>query len=407
MAVRTRKTPTFVVLRRERRQARLDGDVQTRGAKCESPEPGGNGPVAAACWRWPRGCRPTATSVPEWRERAPCWPRAGRWGWAVSARTGARSRGTGVAMPGARPWAWRQRHWGRPRRRVAQQRTGAWEDPAISRPRWSWMGANPRPGFARCASCCPADHAGHGARPRRESRGEAHGAAPTRATALRRPGGSIGTAPSPGGLGGVRPTSPSRRGAHAWRRRGRTVPAGCRWTAIGALGRVRGVPILARPWPQGGALFTTHACGLACMPGMVAGPGGVTRPMAPGRTGPCPASACEAWRIRTPGTHAPRGHGRSRPIREDEPRPQNRRAKSSTTRGRAARRQRPAGAQAISHQGAPPDRRARDNGLRQNQFASRRHAAVSTLPVAARAAAERALASCRDPRIDQRSRRRA
>ena len=111
-----------------------------------------------------------------------------------------------------------------------------------------------------------------------------------------------------------------------------------------------GVHIMARPWPQGGELCTKNAVGLAFVPGIVACPGGVTLPLAPGRTVQFPASAWAACRIRPQCTHAQRGHGRSLPIREDEPCQQTLRAKIRTTRGRASLRTRTAGEQAISHQ---------------------------------------------------------
>jgi hypothetical protein len=48
---------------------------------------------------------------------------------------------------------------------------------------------------------------------------------------------------------------------------------------------------------------------------------------------------------------------------------------------------------AIAHHVAHQGRRARDKGLRKNQFDGRRHAAVSNLQVAARYEEERQLAS--------------
>jgi hypothetical protein len=155
----------------------------------------------------------------------------------------------------------------------------------------------------------------------------------------------------------------------------------------------QGVHIIARPWPQGGELFTKNAFCLDFVHGMVACPGGVTMPMAPGRTVQFPASACDACRIRTQCTHAQLGHGRSLHIREDEQFQQKLRAKIRTKRGRASLRKRTAVEHAISHQLAHQGRRARYKGLRKNQFDGRRHAAVSHLQVAARDAEERSLAS--------------
>jgi hypothetical protein len=155
----------------------------------------------------------------------------------------------------------------------------------------------------------------------------------------------------------------------------------------------QGVHIMARPWPQGGALFTKNDFRLDFVHGRVACPGGLRVPMVPGRTVEFPASACDACLIRTQCTHAQLGHGRSLHIREDEQFQQKLRAKIRTKRGRASLRKRTAVEHAISHQLAHQGRRARYKGLRKNQFDGRRHAAVSNLQVAARYAEERSLAS--------------
>jgi hypothetical protein len=87
------------------------------------------------------------------------------------------------------------------------------------------------------------------------------------------------------------------------------------------------------------------------------------------------------------------GQGRSLHIREDEQFQQKLRATIRTQRGRASLRKRTAVEHAISHQLAHQGRRARDTGLRQNQFDGRRHAAVSNLQVAAHSEEQRRLAS--------------
>jgi hypothetical protein len=155
----------------------------------------------------------------------------------------------------------------------------------------------------------------------------------------------------------------------------------------------QGVHIIARPWPQGGDYFTKNAFRLDFVQGMVACPGGVTVPMAPGRTVQFPASACDACLIRPQCTHAQLGHGRSLHIREDAQFQQKLRAKIRTKRGRASLRKRTVVEHAISHQLVHQGRRARYTGLRKNQFDGRRHAAVSNLQVAVRYAEERSLAS--------------
>ena len=155
----------------------------------------------------------------------------------------------------------------------------------------------------------------------------------------------------------------------------------------------QGVYSIARPWPGGGALFTTHAFTFDFADGTVTWPGGQTVPMIPGRAVEFPARACDACPQRAQCTTAKPGHGRTLTVREDEQFQQKLRAKLRTKRGRAALRKRTAVEHAISHQLAHQGRRARYKGLRKNQFDGRRHAAVSNLQVAARYAEERRLAS--------------
>ena len=130
----------------------------------------------------------------------------------------------------------------------------------------------------------------------------------------------------------------------------------------------QGVYIMARPWPQGGPLFTKDAFSLDFAHGMVTCPGGETVPMVPGEDAPFPASACEACPVRAQCPKARSGQGRSLHIREDEQFQQKLRAKMRTKRGRAARRKRTAVEHAISHQLMHQGRHARSKGLRKNQF---------------------------------------
>jgi Transposase DDE domain len=160
-----------------------------------------------------------------------------------------------------------------------------------------------------------------------------------------------------------------------------------------AQGAAPGVHIIARPWPQGGPLFTKHDFTLDCQHGTVTGPNGPTVPMVPGQDAQFPASAGAACPVRAPCTKARLGQGRSLTIREDEQFQQTLRATIKTKRGRASLRKRTAVAHAISHHVAPQGRRARYKGLRKNQCDGRRHAAVSNLQVAARYEEERQLAS--------------
>src|SRR5216683_2879109 len=146
----------------------------------------------------------------------------------------------------------------------------------------------------------------------------------------------------------------------------------------------QGVHIIARPWPQGGPLFTKHDFTLDFQHGTVTCPNGQTVPMVPGKDAQFPASACDACPVRTQCTKARLGQGRSLTIREDEQFQQKLRAKIKTKRGRASLRKRTAVEHAISHHVAHQGRRARYKGLRKNQFDGRRHAAVSNLLVAAR-----------------------
>src|SRR5207237_9093427 len=67
----------------------------------------------------------------------------------------------------------------------------------------------------------------------------------------------------------------------------------------------QGVYIIARPWPQSGALFTKHDFMLdfARMP--VTCPGGQCVPMVPGRQAQFPAAVCDACALRAQCTNAP------------------------------------------------------------------------------------------------------
>jgi Transposase DDE domain len=160
-----------------------------------------------------------------------------------------------------------------------------------------------------------------------------------------------------------------------------------------AQGAAPGVPIMARPWPQGGPLCTKPDVTLDFPHGTVTCPNGQTVPRVPGKDAQLPASACGACPVRAQGTKARLGHGRRLTIREDEPCQQQRRATIKTTRGRASLRKRTAVEQAIAHHVAHQGRRARSKGLRKNPFDGRRHAAGSNLQVAARYEEERQLAS--------------
>ncbi len=155
----------------------------------------------------------------------------------------------------------------------------------------------------------------------------------------------------------------------------------------------QGVYMIARPWPQGGALLTKHDFTLDFAQGTVTCPNGQTVPRIPGKGAQFPASACDVCPVRVQCTKARIGQGRSLTIREDEQFQQKLRAKLKTKRGRASLRKRTAVEHAISHHLAHQGRRARYKGLRKNQFDGRRHAAVSNLQVAAHYEEERRLAS--------------
>ena len=146
----------------------------------------------------------------------------------------------------------------------------------------------------------------------------------------------------------------------------------------------QGVYIIARPWPQGGPLFTKHDFTLDFAGMQVPCPGGQSVPMVPGKPAQFPATACNACGLRAQCTTATPGQGRSVSIREDEQFQQKLRAKMKTQRGRASLRKRTAVEHTIAHQLVHQGRRARYKGLRKNQFDGRRHAAVSNLQVAAR-----------------------
>lgn len=154
-----------------------------------------------------------------------------------------------------------------------------------------------------------------------------------------------------------------------------------------------GVHLMARPWPHVGPLCAKDAFTLDCASRRVTGPQRQTVSMVPGRDAQVPAAAGAACAVRAQCTTAKLGHGSSLRLREDEPCQPKLRAKSKTTRGRAARWQRTAVEPAISHPWAHQGRRARSKGRRQNQGDGRRHTAVSNIQVAARYAEERQLAS--------------
>jgi len=155
----------------------------------------------------------------------------------------------------------------------------------------------------------------------------------------------------------------------------------------------QGVYIIARPWPQGGPLFTKHDFTLDFAGMQVTCPGGQSVSMVLGKSAQFPAAACDVCAWRTQCTKATRGQGRSLSIREDEPFQQKLRAKMKTRRGRASLRKRTAVEHTIAHQLVHQGRRARYKGLRKNQFDGRRHAAVSNLQIAAHYEEEYRLAS--------------
>jgi hypothetical protein len=112
----------------------------------------------------------------------------------------------------------------------------------------------------------------------------------------------------------------------------------------------QGVSIIARPWPQSGALFTKDDFTLDFAHGTVTCPGGETVPMIPGQDAQFPASACDACAQRAQCTTARIGQGRSLHVREDEQCQHKLRAKIKTKRGRASLRKRTAVEHTISHQ---------------------------------------------------------
>ena len=155
----------------------------------------------------------------------------------------------------------------------------------------------------------------------------------------------------------------------------------------------QGVDIIARPWPCGGPGFTKHDFRFDFAPRTVTCPGGEPVPMLPGRAAQFPARACDACPPRAQCTTATLGQGRTWTIREDAPCQQQLRAQLQTKRGRASLRKRTAVEQAIAHHLAHQGWRARYKGLRKNPFDGRRHAAVSTLQVAAYYEEQRRLAA--------------
>jgi len=112
----------------------------------------------------------------------------------------------------------------------------------------------------------------------------------------------------------------------------------------------QGVPIMARPWPQGGDLCTTNDFPLAVVHGTVTCPQGERVPMLLGTDAQFPARACDTCPVRAQCTNARLGQGRSLHIREDELFQHKLRATIRTKRGRASLRKRTAVEPTISHQ---------------------------------------------------------
>jgi hypothetical protein len=145
----------------------------------------------------------------------------------------------------------------------------------------------------------------------------------------------------------------------------------------------QGVYIIARPWPQGGPLFTKQDFTLDFAGMQVTCPGGQSVPMVLGKPAQFPAAACDGCAWRTQCTKATHGPGRSLSIRADEPFQQKLRAKMQTRCGWASLRKRTAVEHTIAHQLVHQGRRAPYKGLHKKQFDGRRHAAVSNLQIAA------------------------
>ena len=160
-----------------------------------------------------------------------------------------------------------------------------------------------------------------------------------------------------------------------------------------AQGAAQGVYMIARPWSHVGPRCTQTDCTLDLARRHLTCPGGQSVPRVPGQSVQFPAAVCAVCAFRAQGTTARHGQGRSLHIREDEPCQQQLRAKVRTKRRRASLRKRTAVEQALSHPLAHQGRRARYTGLRKHQFEGRRHAALSTLRVAAHYEEQHRLAS--------------
>ena len=80
----------------------------------------------------------------------------------------------------------------------------------------------------------------------------------------------------------------------------------------------QGVPLIARPGPQGGDRCTNNAFTLDCVHGTVTCPQGESVPLILGKDAQCPARACETCPGRAQCPQARLGQGRNLPIRADE-----------------------------------------------------------------------------------------
>jgi hypothetical protein len=156
--------------------------------------------------------------------------------------------------------------------------------------------------------------------------------------------------------------------------------------------RKAGGTVICRPWGVArGERFSKPDFHCELRAKTLPCPGGQTEAFRLGSTVEFPATQCDPCPLRTQGTTAALGHGRTVSLGEDEPFQHRLRQRAATRAGRAQLRQRVAVEHRLAHLGARQGRRARYKGGRKNLFDVRRTAAVLNLETFQRITEEQAL----------------
>lgn len=141
-----------------------------------------------------------------------------------------------------------------------------------------------------------------------------------------------------------------------------------------------GVPIVSKPWrTQPSELFSKRDFKLDLGRLTITCPAGQTEKIALGSVTHFPTETCDVCPMRSRCTDAAPGRGRAVTIAPDELLQKKLRAAITTSRGRAAQRDRVMIEHRLSHHARKQGLRARYLGIRNNVFDSRRHAATINL----------------------------